>query len=150
SVAYTSNYRGVIVGGRAQTYGEINYLDVWGNASGEQFFDFDLTDIIFTNEDIGFISGYGSILRSVDTGLNWDTCNIKGDFYKALYYEKNTATIWTVGYNGSIFKTNDNGNSWTRIRNGNNPLFKGYAFNNIYFVDKNIGFIIGDNGCLLH
>lgn len=149
AIAFSSDYRGIIVGGRAQSYGEFHFVDVWGNAYGERLFDFELTDVIFNQKDVGFISGYGTLLRSTDTGLTWDTLSLKGDFFKALYYNEQTATLWTVGYNGSIFKSMDNGDSWRSIRNGNNPLFNGYAFTNIYFIDDKIGYIIGEKGCIL-
>ncbi len=149
AIAFSSNDKGVIVGGRAHDYGEINNVDIWGNASNEMYFDFELTDILFTKNNIGFISGYGTMLKSTDEGAHWDTLSLKGDFFKAVHFQEVNQTLWTVGYNGSIFRSKDLGLSWEKIRNGNNPFLKKMALNNIFFIDDKIGFIVGDDGLIL-
>ncbi len=84
-----------------------------------------------------FICSRTNILSSSDLGTTW---NIKltdpnSEFWKIQLFENGT------GYarNKSLYKTTDNGNSWSKIG------FIQFNVNNFDFYDGANGFVIGDN-----
>jgi len=138
----------LIISGRAWDNGQIYHLDSNFNELSRTKYPFELADISQINETTFLISGYGSILKSMDKGNSWNYTNAKGDFYKKMHVISDTH-IWACGYNGSIIKSTDGGTSWEKQRNGNNPSLKQYHFNSIYFLNASTGFVVGDNGTIL-
>lgn len=50
---------------------------------------------------------------------------------------------FAVGENGSIYSTTNGGKDWTEDFTGENPL------KSIFILEKNIGYVVGDNGTIL-
>jgi photosystem II stability/assembly factor-like uncharacterized protein len=59
----------------------------------------------------------------------------------------NDETGYAIGYTGSIWKTNDGGENWDRLRNLTS-LYASMVFN-CTFSDVNVGYIAGEHGCIL-
>lgn len=132
--------------------------------------DASLRRIYFINADSGFVvggrhsgsgrSGRGVLLRTVDAGDNWliDSVllNITDNFlwssFKDLYFS-NYMNGTIVGscfspqgaYEGIILKTSDGGQNWDQ------QYFQDInSFSGIFFIDTNNGWIVGNNGTILH
>jgi len=110
--------------------------------------NFELTDIEFVTSSIGYCSGYGAILKTIDGGQHWNFTSAKNDFYKAMSW-KNTTEGVAVGFNGSIIKTTDGGDTWNTIRNGNQFLKKKCRFLDIAFNQQGIYAAVGEKGCII-
>jgi photosystem II stability/assembly factor-like uncharacterized protein len=112
-----------------------------------------IVDILFINDDIGFIVGSGLrsctenpctqnpksvILKTVDGGESWAHKYIT--FSSVLYsaYFLNEQTGWVTGSEGDILKTTDGGETWDlQFSRALNPIHA------IYFVNENIGYAVG-------
>lgn len=79
---------------------------------------FELSDIDVVSEQDVYMSGYGAVLHSADKGQHWDFTTAKNDYFKSMSWQDKDHGI-AIGYGGSICKTNDGGNTWEVIRNGN-------------------------------
>jgi len=64
------------------------------------------------------------------------------DFTKAMIV--NPQNVWVIGASGSIYKSGDSCESWSRRRQPD-----GTALNDMYFLNEDIGWITGENGILL-
>lgn len=103
-------------------------------------------DLHFFNEVEGVMCGYGLILHTDDGGVTWNYTNAKQDFFVALDFV-NEHTGFAIGYTGSIWKTEDGGQNWDRLRNSN-IIFKDHWYLNcLAFRDANTGYIAGEGGC---
>lgn len=106
--------------------------------------DKNLNSISFVDDYKGFIAGdSGLIIQSVDGGLNWKKNNIPyQNNFNAICYNDNK--LFVVGSSGFIGIINGNSNQIKKIiSNTTETLFK------IYFLDHNIGFIVGTRGLIL-
>jgi photosystem II stability/assembly factor-like uncharacterized protein len=72
-----------------------------------------LTGIYFTDENIGWITGWtGTILHTTDGGLNWiDQGAPPVNAYYDIYFVDDQ-TGWAVGYGGRVVHTTDGGANW--------------------------------------
>ena len=99
----------------------------------------------FVNANVGTIVGDdGIILRTTDGGSNWvqqisDTTDL---LYAVHFSDENHGA--TVGFlNGTIHRTTDGGQSWVpQITDATGLL-------GVYFVDANIGTVVGNDGAIL-
>jgi photosystem II stability/assembly factor-like uncharacterized protein len=114
--------------------------------------------VYFVDSDTGIVVGEdGIVLRTTDGGNNWDIRkmdNYIGNYLdifrlKAITFtDKQTGWIVGEGYFGNeIFKTTDCGRTWHWNEWIVNPKVGG--LNDIQFIDKNNGFIVGYAGIFL-
>jgi len=148
NIAFSEPGKSFIVSGEGYRGGRIYRLD--GNLSLAlvDSFEYELSDIRFADARTGYACGYGAVLQTTDGGQHWDLLDIKGDFFRSISCIGND-DVWMAGYNGSIIHTADGGRTWTKQRNGDNPLQKRYRLRAIVFRDRSTGYAAGDNGLLL-
>jgi photosystem II stability/assembly factor-like uncharacterized protein len=109
-----------------------------------------LYDIYFTNDSIGWVTiAYpeGKIYKSTDGGNNWNlNRSIQWPGYLHIQFI-NKDTGWVINYfNKEILKTTNSGLNWyaTNIQQG---FFD--EFQNISFINHNIGFVVSSEGSIL-
>ena len=114
--------------------------------------------ISFSNLDNGFVIGEGGqafpsplLYRTTNGGAEW-LYIYPSPFakYKDIY-SINSNIVYIVGLSfsipqvGTVLKSSDAGTTWDE------QLFEiDKAFNGVQFVDENIGWVVGDNGTILH
>ena len=139
----------VAVGGNGYDRGIIHRSEDQGETwTMIDTFDFELRDVVFTSPKIGFTAGYSAILKTEDGGITWDFTTAQKEFFSALSFPSPN-TGYAVGRTGTIAKTTDGGDTWKRIRNGNNPLLPRHAYSKVSFLNEEIGYIVGDRGLIL-
>ena len=99
----------------------------WGAASGglESFelrslaFDPTNPDIIYGGSVSPFVSNDGSLLKSIDGGLHWETLLVSAPFYAVQVHPGDGRTV-SLGTNTGVIRTRDGGQSFADIsgRNG--------------------------------
>ncbi|OIQ28181.1 MAG: hypothetical protein BM564_10680 [Bacteroidetes bacterium MedPE-SWsnd-G2] len=88
------------------------------NTNGQRF-----DDVFFLNENLGWAANgyYASIHKTTDGGLTWveqlNESQLGGSYYfrNVEFIDENVGFIGTL--NGTHFKTNDGGETWTTINN---------------------------------
>jgi photosystem II stability/assembly factor-like uncharacterized protein len=160
SIFFTDQNNGWAVGGVHQEYvnegivlntqdGGLNWLkvDLPENALYK--------DIFFANKQIGWIVGVFNpinIYKTTNSGNSWEEINISGLYNSVQFINPDTGWIagstgWTGENNdeGRIQKTTDGGLSWNayKIENENTTL------NDIFFINSNRGWAVGDKGIIL-
>lgn len=114
---------------QAQTWRRIGG---WGN---------EFTGVSWVNEEVGFISGYEIILKSIDGGLSWieQAPPIKAKMNAVDFFDENLGLM--VGESGRIFRTTNGGTSWTLIELG-----AGITFNKVKFLNQTKVYAVGEKG----
>ncbi|OHD07470.1 MAG: hypothetical protein A2Y34_04820 [Spirochaetes bacterium GWC1_27_15] len=106
-----------------------------------------LYSIYFSNSEIGWSCGIGSILKSTDEGDSWTKTNSNSNEYilSSIYFSINNQIGWVCGLNGIILKSIDSGYNWKKI---NTRIVT--SLSSIYFLsDNKTGWSCGDNGTIL-
>jgi photosystem II stability/assembly factor-like uncharacterized protein len=99
-----------------------------------------LSGMAFINKSTGFIVGdNGIILKSTDSGNNWEIININSSdwFTSIAFTSENTGYLTSL--NGDLFKTSDAGKNWNLIHHFN------YSIDKIIFPNDKKGFMVGYN-----
>lgn len=105
-----------------------------------------LTNILFTNQDTGWCTGYmGQLYQTTDAGNSWSDKIITG-VYTEIYgiSALNGNMVWCAGEDGVIIHSADSGESWVRQAS---PTTK--KLNDIFFIDSINGWACGDQGLIL-
>lgn len=111
-------------------------------------FEIELRDLHFFDARRGLAAGYGAILFTDDGGASWQRTNAKRDFFVGFSFPDQYVG-YAAGFQGSVWKTLDGGQTWQRLRNGNSLLEPQRHFNRIAFRSRNVGYLVGPNGCFL-
>lgn len=148
SIAKPQNNLIILVNTEAQHSGNIIRVDSNLNVIDTTFVKLGLNDINMVSATTGYIAGFGAVLKTTNSGQNWEYLDIKNDNFNGIHC-LNEQQAWVCGYAGSLYRTNNGGTSWERLRNGNSLFNKGYAFLNVYFKDANTGWVCGEDGLLL-
>jgi len=90
----------------------------------------------------GNVNNY--ILRSLDTGITWDTCLQTNNVTLNDINFLNDSLGFAVGDNGNLFKTSDAGDSWINVSTGTI-----HRLNSVDFMNSQVGVAAGDSGTLL-
>ena len=97
---------------------------------------------------IGFAtSSDGFVYKSSSSGENWVPINTDHpgiSFFGISYIKDFGNHAWIVGTPGTIAYSSNNGSSWETQYSGPNGL------NDVYFIDRNLGWAVGKNGTILH
>jgi photosystem II stability/assembly factor-like uncharacterized protein len=104
-------------------------------------------DLIFTDKETGFISGFGSfIMKTTNGGLNWRPCPFGGSIGEKMAFPTKRrgfllAKDQFFGGSYQVFRTLDSGNTWQQTN-----LNTLENLNNLDFWDENNGLIVGSAG----
>jgi len=126
----------------------ITRVDSAFNIIDNQVFLFGLNNIYMTSPSVGYIIGYGTVMKTTDRGNVWNFQDVKGDNFMAMYIHGDE--IWMCGFNGSVYHTINGGEHWDRLRNGNDITIPHYNMRSIIFRDSSNGWIVCDDGKVLH
>ncbi len=110
-----------------------------------------LNDIKMFNTKVGYVIGYGAILKTSDAGQTWNYLATGGEdnFFGMDVHSENDA--WFCGYAGGITHTTDGGQSFTWLRNGNDITIPSYRLYDIVFRPDDLsGWAVGGKGLVIH
>ena len=137
---FTSVTNGYIVGAAGKIYNTINGGTTWTQQStgtNEGIFD-----IKFRNELDGIAIGVaGSILVTTNSGTTWIIKHNTGTGLRSLTYSG--SSIWYAIGNGKLYKSNDNGDTWTLKKE-----FSDFNINKVFFHSNTIGWYASSSGCI--
>lgn len=126
----------------------ITRIDANFNTIDEQTFTFGLHNIYMRNPNIGYVAGYGAVMKTTNAGKTWNFQDVYGDDFTAMDFHNDE--IWMCGSNGGIYHTYDGGEHWTIQRNGNDISLPRYYLRSIFFVNLSDGWAVGDDGLVIY
>lgn len=99
---------------------------------------YELHSVFFINENIGFAIGLGLPIKTTDGGETWEQFEFeyKGMMKKITFIDSQTG--FAAGLFGNIFRTSNQGASWTLTDNASD----GHIYDS-YFVGDTIGYACG-------
>ena len=96
-----------------------------------------LYDIEFINEQTGWCSGVGVILKTTNGGVHWiDFLNDAPSKPYSAIFPVDTNVVYAVGYFRTFIKSTNGGVNWTIIENGNTGEGDYYS---LFFLNQNTG-----------
>lgn len=102
------------------------------------------TDVLFLDDSFGVSTDSDGLNMTTDRGHNWQSLHLRGRNIALRGFSFTDAdTGWIANLYGQVFHTEDGGKSWSTQQSGARQL------NDLYFVDKSVGWAVGDNGTLL-
>ncbi len=114
----------------------------------QQTFQFGLNGLKMAGTGVGYVYGYGTMMKTVDNGASWNLLDVVGDNFTGL--DIHGDNLMMCGYNGSVYHSADAGKSWEKLRNGSDPTIPHYGLLSILFADSNNGWLSCDNGKVLY
>ncbi len=143
--AFYNYQNGVIVGGESFQFGKILKMEDNYILNTVDTLENELSAVTYSDETTVHVCGFGTVLRSTDSGNTFTQLDISGDFYRDIHYP--TSQIgYIVGSSGSILKSTDAGASYETLRDGDKLLVSDKAFQAVFFTDENSGYIVGNSG----
>lgn len=118
----------------------------WADKSVPAITD-EMLDIDFpVDGNTGFVVGQGGVIyKTTDGGNNWvsKTSGVTVDLW-GVHFPVNTTTGYAVGQDGTaLIKTTNGGDTWVKLNSGTSALL-----NDVFFLDNNTGYILGDGGVI--
>ena len=101
-----------------------------------------INDVVMLNPDtIICVGEFGTILRSIDSGQNWNIQNriTENELHKIFFLDSKNG--WIAGAVGRVLKTTDGGETWD-LKNPPTSL----NLYDIEFTSISKGFVVGENG----
>ncbi len=147
-VSFPEPNTGFLVTTHLDEDGSVTKIDTGCNILDKQYFSFGLTDIYMISAQVGYVIGYGVVLKTVDGGNNWLFLDPEGDKFTCMDIHGNE--LWICGYAGSIYHSTDAGGHWSRVRNGNDITLKRYRMLSIVFKDNTSGWASCDDGTVIY
>ncbi|MDP3025110.1 MAG: M20/M25/M40 family metallo-hydrolase [candidate division Zixibacteria bacterium] len=114
----------------------------WNNISGTSIYELWALSAP-APETLYGVGNYGVVIKSVDRGETWTQLSSPTSQYLRGVYFENGQSGWITGYAGSIYYTNNGGQSWTNQSTGVYNLYE------ITFVNDSTGWVVGQNGRIL-
>ncbi|MCX6150795.1 MAG: YCF48-related protein [Ignavibacteriales bacterium] len=115
-----------------------------------------IEDVFFNDALNGWQVGDGILKHTTDGGNNWQNYIYVYDEYYAVHSPE-PSTAYAIRYRWDfeldkgfweIVKTSDYGNTWPGWPD--NPIFRyDKRLNSIWFINQNVGWVVGDNGKIL-
>ena len=147
SVYFLNDYTGWAVGYHGKMLKTTNSGENWFNQDSRTTQD--LSSVFFANKDTGWAVGYSSeFIKTTNGGDYWLThyelTNNPANLNSIIFTDNNTG--WAVGGqlgDGWSYKTTNGGINWVNSVGSNN------LFEEVFFVNKNTGWIVGYNGTIL-
>lgn len=103
----------------------------------------DVNSIYFITPQIGFVAGSQGVFKTTDAGLTWQNSLSTSGAMHTITFKNNTG--YTGGVNGEIYKTTNNGVSWSlMVSPVNNQVIK-----KIYIVNNTVSYAVGTGGTVL-
>jgi photosystem II stability/assembly factor-like uncharacterized protein len=140
----------VIVGGIAFASGFVTRMKTNGEAANimQEEWKAEMSDVNMLTDQVGYISGFGAVLKTINGGLTWDFTNAQNDYFKAMCWLNESEGV-IVGYEGSIMKTFDAGKTWDVLRNGNSITKPKFHFLNMASNGKDAIVAVGEKGLVM-
>lgn len=146
-IAFQNNDNLYAIGYGNFSNGYYQIMDAVGNSSPSNVLhqNFALNQVKFINDNVGYMCGYGIVLKTTDGENHWNTLDISNDNFKGMCW-KNESEGVVVGYEGSIYHTANGGESWFKAQSGNNPLKKQKHYLSIAHNQENVCIAVGEKG----
>jgi len=147
SIAAQSLTNYTAVGGGSFDIGVMYHFDGLNREpdSSKTGFAHEMQDVCYLNATEVIAVGYGAVFKSYDSGRTWEAKPIQGEFFLTVHFPSPTVG-YAAGFTGTIIKTTDGGESWKKLRNGNQLTNKREVFRDVLFTSIDKGYLVGDDG----
>ena len=136
----------LLVGGHSLDFGILQVIDSTGSVT-----DVDTTWLhefecaVITGSNRIHVGGYGIIMHKELSQIQWTINKVQGDFYVNMCFP--TEQIgYAVGEFGSILRTDDFGDSWELLLNGNSLFSESIRLKDVAFENEYKGVVVGSGG----
>jgi len=147
SIAYHSQNNFTAVGGGSFDIGVLYHFNGLNSQPDTSLtgLEHEMQDVCYLTADEVVAVGYGAVYKSYNKGKTWEPKPVQGEFFLTVDFP--TSQIgYAAGFTGTIIKTTDGGETWKKLRNGNQVVTKRQVFRDILFTSEDKGYLVGDDG----
>jgi photosystem II stability/assembly factor-like uncharacterized protein len=141
SIYFIDKNVGYIVGGQSScggtgciVPGSIVFKTINGGASwNKQTVPYEwseLNSVFFINENVGFAIGLGLQLKTTNGGITWNNFEFDVNCLMTKVLFINSRTGFAAGLSGNIFRTTDQGKTWSKANNNSDGHIYDFCFPN--------------------
>ena len=145
-IFFVNDSIGFICGGGRYEAGIIFKTFDKGQSWSLNLFEHELRGIYFMNQTTIIACGYGTIIKTTDSGNNWKAVDIPNEFYTSLIFS--SGKLWAAGYNGGIYLSSDEGENWKVANKSNNAYSSRSHFNCMASTENGILIAAGTDGII--
>ena len=145
-IAHYDRDHAVAVGGKAYGWGMSSTSRNYDNYNTFDTINHELSAVAMLSPTDAVAVGYGFLGKSTDGGRTWQPRNVTGDFLTAVHFPSRSVG-YTVGTSGGIWRTDDGGDTWRKLREPN-QIGNAAHFRGVFFSTETDGYACGDNGLL--
>lgn len=116
----------------------------WTNLNTGMIYNITFRCVHFVNTQIGWMGGGNYMLKTLDGGNSWSLYRQYDPFDIYNIFALSADRCFWVGF-GGINRTTNGGQSWTSA----SGVPYAYSYNDIFFINQNEGWTVGDGGVLL-
>lgn len=147
AIAFQDQNNFIVVGGGSFDIGVIYHFDNLTSQPDSSFTDIkhELQDVCYLTATEAIAVGYGAVYKSYDSGRTWEAKPVQGEFFLTVNFPSPTIG-YAAGFTGTIIKTTDGGETWKKLRNGNQITTKRQVFRDLQFTTVDKGYLVGDDG----
>jgi photosystem II stability/assembly factor-like uncharacterized protein len=138
----------IVVGGDGTNNGIIlrSFDNTWWKVDKDTF-NVSWRSVWMNTPNTGYAVGYGAVFKTIDAGFSWQATDVRGDYFKKIHFP--LADVgYICGFQGSVLKTDDGGQTWQQIHRSSGAFFRGTKLNSLHFYDENTGMVCGLRGVL--
>lgn len=148
SVYFPNETTGYAGASQGAIYKTTNGGDTWTKLANNYLINQDVRAIWFYNASVGYIlqkntsSSSGKVMKTTDGGTTWTQQTVGGLGF--WFFDADNGII--AGTSGGLNTTANGGQNWTSKYTGVGASIDLY---NLAFIDKNIGFAVGESGTII-
>ena len=139
SIYFVNKNLGFVVGDQSAAFKTIDGGETWSELTMPGLVP-EINSVYFINENIGFAVGLGFQLKTTNSGASWTNFEFPVNCLMTKILFINSQTGFAAGLSGNIFKTTDQGKTWSQSYNTSD----GHIYD-FYFADGNTGYAAGQN-----
>jgi photosystem II stability/assembly factor-like uncharacterized protein len=114
---FINDSTGFVCGGKNLGNGVLFTTGNSGSFWGFREYNHEYRTLCFNSDMTGIMAGHGSVMRTTNGGISFESVNMTGYYFTASAVDKNGRFVLS-DFNGHIFRSADEGQTWTEIRKG--------------------------------
>jgi photosystem II stability/assembly factor-like uncharacterized protein len=144
---FSTDSIGFVCGGKNFGNGVLFKTNNKGDAWTFSEFNHELRSVCFSDSENGIICGYGTLMRTTNGGINFTMEDANNKFYTSICTDP-AGNFWMCDFDGGIYKSENKGDSWIKIRKSSSWSINEHQLNAIAVAASGKIVVTGTNGII--
>jgi len=140
SITFSDENNGIAVGGVGYEVGLIAETSNGGTSWDTTYVNSEMRKVVYTEGEL-YMCGFGEVHRKANDAT-WELLDVDDDYFTSMSFINDQEGL-VVGYWGSVYHTDDSGNTWNCLRNSSYARNR-WHINDVWMVDDAVAYIAGE------